>query len=322
MKNRYFGELSTDTYGVNVDQTKIGRYHIDDAAAADTDGVMTATKRTSTTAWVASYATLTNSTSDTLTISAPAMMGAKPNGKVKFKLATSLDDKMSVTVGTGEGADTVTITLAKTTASNNTAAKIQAAIRALGTVNGIDVSGFNCAGSQNWDTKAVAKGDDNAVALANGVTGDYDEITTGLTNPPEPRTITATPSGTAGDVANVAVKVFGTDFNDEPIEEELPYFTANTTTSNTATGSKAFKTITKILLPAHDGDGALTSIGYSDVFGLPFKLSDKLVKTAFDGQWETSAPTISIDEDELCKNTIQIDGTPDGEKDVDIFIYL
>ena len=313
--------LRTDARDVKVEAMSVARYKIANAAAADADGVMTATKRTSTTAWVASYATLTNSTSDTLTISAPAMMGAKPNGKVKFKLATSKDDKMSVTVGTGEGADTVTITLAKTTASNNTAAKIQAAIRALGTVNGIDVSGFNCAGSQNWDTQAVAKADDNAVALAGGVTGDYDEITEGLSNPPEPRTITATAGGTAGDVANVAVYIYGTDFDDQPIEEELPYFTANSATSNVVTGTKAFKTITKVLLPAHDGADATTSIGFSDVFGLPFKLDNKMIRVAFDGAWEATAPTISIS-DTLSLNTIDIVGTPDGEKDVEIIVLV
>ena len=313
--------LRTDARDVKVEAMSVARYKIANAAAADADGVMTATKRTSTTAWVASYAELTNSTSDTLTISAPAMMGAKPNGKVKFKLATSLDDTMSVTVGTGEDADTVTITLAKTTASNNTAAKIQAAIRALGTVNGIDVSGFNCAGSQNWDTQAVAKADDNAVALADGVTGDYDEITEGLSNPPEPRTITATAGGTAGDVANVAVYIYGTDFDDQPIEEELPYFTANSATSNVVTGTKAFKTITKVLLPAHDGADATTSIGFSDVFGLPFKLDNKMIRVAFDGAWEATAPTISIS-DTLSLNTIDIVGTPDGEKDVEIIMLV
>lgn len=313
--------LRTDARDVKVEAMSVARYKIANAAAADADGVMTATKRTSTTAWVASYATLTNSTSDTLTISAPAMMGAKPNGKVKFKLATSLDDTMSVTVGTGEDADTVTITLAKTTASNNTAAKIQAAIRALGTVNGIDVSGFNCAGSQNWDTQAVAKADDNAVALADGVTGDYDEITEGLSNPPEPRTITATAGGTAADVANVAVYIYGTDFDDQPIEEELPYFTANSATSNVVTGTKAFKTITKVLLPAHDGADATTSIGFSDVFGLPFKLDNKMIRVAFDGAWEATAPTISIS-DTLSLNTIDIVGTPDGEKDVEIIMLV
>lgn len=321
MLNRHDNLLRTDVVGYSIDEMQLGRYHIDDAAAADADGVMAAAKRVKTTAWVAASATLTNSTSDTLTIAAPAMMGATPNEEVKVKLATSLTDAMSVAAGTGETADTITITLAKTTAANNTAALIQAAIRALGTVNSIDVSGFNCTGSALWDTQAVAKGDDTAVALDNGVTGDYDEITTGLTNPPEPRTITATAAGTAGDVANVAVKVYGTDFDNQPIEEELPYFTANTATSNIATGSKAFKTVTKVMLPAHDGADATTAIGFSDVFGLPVKLGHKMLRVAFDGAWEATAPTINISDD-LSGNTIDIVGAPNGEKDVDIVMLL
>ncbi len=313
--------LRTDARDVKVEEMNVARYQVADAAAADADGVMAAVKRVKTTAWVASTAQLTNSTSDTIDISAPAMMGETPNGEVKFKLATSLTDAMSVAAGTGESADTVTITLAKTSANKNTVALIKAAIRLLGSVNGIDVSGFNCVGSASWDANTVAKGDDTAVALANGVTGDYDVITTGLSDPPEPRTITATAAGTAGDVANVAVKVYGTDFDDQDIEEELPYFTKDSGTSNIVTGSKAFKTITKIELPAHDGADATTAIGFSDVFGLPYKLGHKMMRVAFDGAWEASAPTISIS-DTLCLNTIDIVGTPNGAKDVDIVMLV
>lgn len=321
MLNRHDNLLRTDVVGFGIDEMQVARYHIADAAAADADGVMTAVKRVKTTAWVAASATLTNSTSDTLTIAAPAMMGATPNEEVKVKLATSLTDVMSVAAGTGETADTITITLAKTSPANNTAALIQAAIRALGTVNSIDVSGFNCTGSASWDAQAVAKGDDTAVALDNGVTGDYDEITTGLTNPPEPRTLTATAAGTAGDVANVAVYAYGTDFNDQPIEEESTYFTANSNSANVATFSKAFKTVTKLKIPAHDGADATTAVGFSDVFGLPIKLGHKMVRVAFDGAWEATAPTINISDD-LSGNTIDIVGTPNGEKDVDIVMLL
>lgn len=318
--SRLDNRLRTDARNVTVEAMSVARYKIAAAAAADNDGVMAAVKRVKTTAWVASTAKLTNSTSDTLDTSAPAMMGATPNGNVKVKLATSETDEMSVAV-TGDDSDTITITLAKTTPGKNKAALIQAAIRALGIVNGIDVSGFNCVGSATWDTKTVAKGDDNAVALASGVTGDYDEITEDLTGPPEPRTITATASGTADDVANVAVMVYGTDYDDQPIEEELPYFQANSASNNTVKGQKAFKTVTKVLLPAHDGANATTAIGFSDVFGLPFKLDDKMLRVAFDGSWEATAPTVNVSET-LCLNTIDIAGTPDGTKDVDIIMLV
>lgn len=315
--NRHDNMLRSDAWQHPIDEINVGRYYISAPKLADTDGILTAIKRVKTTAWVASRVAVkaASAATDTLTVTAPTMMGATPNG-LKIHLKTSLADTLSVTAAT----DTITINLAKTTASKNTAANIQAAIRALSVVNNIDVSGFTCAAGGNWDTDAIATGETEAKAFASGVTGDYDTITEGIKQPSEPRNITATAGGTAGDIGNVAVKVYGTNFNDEPIEEELPYFTADT--AGTATGTKAFKTITKIDVPAHDGANATTEIGFGSLFGLPYKFKNKFIQVAFGGTWEASAPTISINSDELCKNTIQIAGTLDGEKDVDIFIYL
>jgi hypothetical protein len=320
MKNRNDDLLRTNAWQHPIDKINVGRYHISAPLLADTDGILTATKRTKTTAWVASNCTVkaASAITDTLTVTAPAMLGAIPNA-LKIDLLTADDDVLAVSAAD----EVITISLADTTAGNNTAAKIQAAIRALGTVNGIDVSAFTCAAGGNWDTAAVATGETDEVAFANGVTGDYDVIIfNDLVQPAEPRNITAKAGGTAGDVANVAVKIFGTDFNDEPIEEELPYFTANTATSNTAEGTKAFKTVTAIWLPAHDGANATTEIGFGSLLGLPYKLTNKCLNVAFGGAWEASAPTVQIDADVLCKNTIQIVGTLDGEKDVDIYLYL
>jgi len=316
--NRYDDTLRTDAYGFALDEMHIGRMHIPNAAALDTDGVMTAKARAtgSTTAWVASTCTLNSATAgDDLTVTAPVMLGAAPNA-LKIKLETNSTDVLAVS----SAADTITIKLASTTAGNNTAAKIQAAIRALGKVNGVDVSGFVCAAAGDWDTTAIATGETEAVAMASGVTGDVDIITEGLKNPPQARNITATTDGTAGDIGAVAVTVHGTDIGDQVISEQLPYFTANNKT--TVTGVKAFKTVTKVELPAHDGAAATTAIGFSDIFGLPIKMTDNMVRVAFGGAWEASAPTIVKDATEVCKNTIDIVGTPDGANDVDILILL
>jgi hypothetical protein len=320
---RYLGSLGTDAYTGEVEEMKLGRYHVAACPQKDTDAVMAAVKRVKTTAWVASYATLTCSTNDTITMTAPMMMGGTPNDKVKFVLATSQTDVMSVAAGTGATADTVTITLAKTSASNNTAAKIQVAIRALGTVNGIDVSGITCTGSAQWDANAVAKADDTAVAMANGVTGDYDEYTTGFTNPGVPRTITATSGGTANDIGAVAVYIYGTDYQDNAIEEELPYFTANSAT--TVESTRAYKTITKVMLPVHDGAAATTSIGFGNGIGLPYLLDHTVgMKLAIGGTEDANAPTYNIDADEISKNYVAINAltTLDGVKDVDIYMWI
>lgn len=320
---RYLGSLGTDAYTGEVEEMKLGRYHVAACPQKDTDAVMAAVKRVKTTAWVASYATLTNSTSDTITMTAPMMDGALPNGKLKFKLATSSDDVMSVAAGSGATADTVTITLAKTTPGKNTAAKIQVAIRALGTVNGIDVSGITCTGSAQWDERAVAKADDTAVAMAHGVTGDYDEYKTGFTNPGVPRTITATSGGTANDIGAVAVYIYGTDYQDNAIEEELPYFTANSAT--TVESTRAYKTVTKVMIPAHDGADATTSIGFGNGIGLPYLLDHNVgMKLAIGGVEDTNAATFNIDADEISKNYVAINAstTLDGVKDVDIYMWL
>lgn len=314
--------LRTDAYGVTADNMHIGRIHIDpaDALVADTDGIMLATKRVKTTVWVPSSATQICATDDTLAISAPTMMGADPNGEVKFLMATAADDVLAVSIGTGEAIDTVTISLAKTTPAKNTAALIQAAIRALLTVNGIDVTAFVCVGSATWDANAVAKKNDTVVAMASGVTGTVDEITVGLSDPPQARNATATSGGTGGDIANIAVTVYGLDMEGVAIEETLPYFTANSAT--TVVGKKAFSHFTKVAVPSHDGPNATTAIGFGSLFGLPYKLDQKLIQVAFDGVFEATPPTIVIDEDELCNNTIEIAGTLNGEKAVDFILFL
>lgn len=320
---RFLGSLGTDAYSGEVEEMKLGRYHVAACPQKDVDAVMAAVVGVKTTAWVASYAQLTNSTTDTINFTAPMMAGAVPNDKVKFKLATSSNDAMSVAIGTGDSIDTVTVTLANTTADNNTAAKIQVAVRALGTVNGIDVSAFTCTGSAQWDERTVAKNDDTAVAMANGVTGDYDEYTTGFTNPGVPRTITATSGGTANDIGAVAVYIYGTDYQDNAIEEQLPYFTANSAT--TVESTRAYKTITKVMLPVHDGAAATTSIGFGNGIGLPYLLDHTVgMKLAIGGVEDANAATFNIDADEISKNYVAINSstTLDGVKDVDIYMWL
>jgi len=320
---RYLGSLGTDAYTGEVEEMKLGRYHVAACPQKDTDAVMAAVKRVKTTAWVASYATLTCSTNDTITMTAPMMDGAKPNAELKFVLATASDDVLAVTKGSGATVDTVTITLAKTTPGKNTAALIQAAIRALGTVNGVDVSGITCTGSEQWDARAVAKKDDTAVAMAHGVTGDYDEYITGFTNPGVPRTITATSGGTANDIGAVAVYIYGTDYQDNAIEEELPYFTANSAT--TVESTRAYKTVTKVMIPAHDGADATTSIGFGNGIGLPYLLDHTVgMKLAIGGTEDSNAPTYNIDADEISKNYVAISAstTLDGVKDVDIYMWI
>lgn len=71
--------------------------------------------------------------------------------------------------------------------------------------------------------------------------------------------ITATVTGNAPDVKAIQVILTGTDTNGDPLTESMPAFTVNTLGSVTSVG--LFKTLTSIEIPAHDGTGAITSIG-------------------------------------------------------------
>jgi len=76
-------------------------------------------------------------------------------------------------------------------------------------------------------------------------------ITSGLNALPEPSVIRATSGGLIHEIDAVQVIVEGTDTSDVFQTETLPVFTAGSATS--VTGSKVFKTITKITTPSHGG---------------------------------------------------------------------
>jgi len=108
---------------------------------------------------------------DILTTTAnPATIGVGGND-LSINLTTAGDDNLAVSA-TGA---IITIALADTTAANNTAALIQVAIRALVTVDIIDVSAFTCVAGGNWDTDAIATGESGAVDFTGGTDSAPDD---------------------------------------------------------------------------------------------------------------------------------------------------
>lgn len=172
--------------------------------------------------------------------------------------------------------------------------------------------------------KMVYSAADAVVADADGVhaahtdDGGEEVLTTGITNPPCPRNITATAGGTAGDIKAIQVVVAGTNFLDEAIEETLPAFTVNT--AGIVQGNLAFKTVTQITIPAHDGTGATTAIGFGDKLGLPYALENNTVLLAtLDGVRETTAPTVVVDADDIEANTVDLNSALNGDE---VQVYL
>lgn len=160
------------------------------------------------------------------------------------------------------------------------------------------------------DTAAVVAAPAGVLAAVTS-TASPSVITTGFTQPAWPRALTATAGGTATDIKAIQVVVEGTNFADEVITETLPAFTVDT--AGTVQGNKAFKTITKVTIPAHDGTGATTSIGFNEKLGLPYKLSRNSVLNAYrNGAREGTAPTVTVSASALESNTVDLNSVLNG----------
>lgn len=171
-----------------------------------------------------------------------------------------------------------------------------------------------------WSTTEAVVGATGAIKAAVTDTGAQQVITTGITQPTTPRNITATAGGTAGDVKAIAIIIEGTNMNDEAITETLPVFTVDT--AGTVTGSKAFKTVTKITIPAHDGTGATTAIGTGAKLGIPYKLTHNTNLFAFlDNTKEGTAPTVAVSSTALESNTITLNSALNAKK-VDAYFVV
>jgi hypothetical protein len=150
--------------------------------------------------------------------------------------------------------------------------------------------------------------------------GAQQVVTTAITQPSVPRNITATSGGTAGDIKAIQVTIAGTDYAGNAITEDLPVFTENSAT--TVVGNKAFKTITSITIPAHDGTGATTAIGFGEKLGLPDKLTHNTVLYAFlNNTKEGTAPTVTVDSSNVSGNTFDLNSSLNSQV-VDVYYIV
>jgi hypothetical protein len=84
-------------------------------------------------------------------------------------------------------------------------------------------------------------------------------------------------------------------------------------TAGTVQGSKAFKTVTQISIPTHDGNGATTAIGFNEKMGLPFKLARNSVIAAYlNNVKEGTAPTVAVSSTALESNTVDLNSALNG----------
>lgn len=157
----------------------------------------------------------------------------------------------------------------------------------------------------------------DADGILNGAELGAEAVTvTKFLNPmPYPRNVTVVASAATGE--NAKVVVHGTNIANKPISEELAL-----TGDTPVVGNLAFKTITAIDLPVA-ADSETIDVGWGDKLGLPFMLNGKpLVFALHNGALETTAPTLTVDTDEIEKNTIDLNSALNDDKAVDIYLVL
>lgn len=148
-------------------------------------------------------------------------------------------------------------------------------------------------------------------------------VTTFVAQPDVARNLVITPGGTTNDVAACSVTVLGTNNSGKAISEAFS-FSANASTATT--GSKAFLTVTSVVFPANCEDspfGATWSIGYGEKLGVKkcMESAGHILFSTLNGSKEGTAPTMTVDSDELEKNTADFNGTMNGSNDFELFFF-
>ena len=154
--------------------------------------------------------------------------------------------------------------------------------------------------------------DTNAIAAARTDTGASATVTTGtsINSLSEPRNITVTSGGTAGDIRAESVVITGTNEQDASITESF-LLTVNSAT--TVTGTNIFKSVTSILYPAMDGTAATIAVGHGDLLGIGKRLKRNTIRNGYlNNVLEGTTPTVLFDADDLESNTVDLDSALDS----------
>lgn len=150
-----------------------------------------------------------------------------------------------------------------------------------------------------------------AMILADGVES---WMAIGITSPDVPRAIRIK-GNAAGIVGDVTIE--GTNYLDEVITEVIA---ANG--ANAVDGNKAFKTVTRIGIPARNAGGDTISIGFNDKLGLPYKLAhNTVIATYVDNALEGTAATVTTSLTAIESNTIDPNTALSG-KVVDVYLIV
>jgi len=172
---------------------------------------------------------------------------------------------------------------------------------------------------------SVAATSNTSVLAATAMTkGAAQTIVDGITDPDVPRALIAKPAGTAASVGNGVVVITGTNVEGATITDNFQLVDGSTTAIN---GTKAFKTVTSVLIPAAEAAGATISVGCTNRLGTYHRLfpNNTTVKvlyrtTSYGTPTIDSAPTINdADDIYIEKNLVTPATAPDGANIYDIY---
>lgn len=171
--------------------------------------------------------------------------------------------------------------------------------------------------------KPLAADSDGMVDGAECTTGEEADplvITEFEAQPDWPRNIVVVVAATtAGDIAAGEIVVTGKNFAGEEITET---HTVTADTPGTFTGTIAFKEVTSVEVPVQDGESVTVDVGWGKVFGIPYKLAadEQVIIKLFNKAADTG--TVTPDAADIEKNVIALNGTPDGLKDIDLYVIV
>jgi hypothetical protein len=167
----------------------------------------------------------------------------------------------------------------------------------------------------NFTAAQAVAASNTGVHAAVTLTASAQTVTTAITNPGVPRALII--KGNAAGIAGNVV-VTGKNFKDETITETIALDGASA-----VEGTKAFKSVTSIALPAKtNASGDTVSVGWCDKLGLPYMLAHNTVLlAALDNAREATAPTVTVDADEIEKNTVKLSSALAGAA-VDIYLIV
>jgi len=301
--------IQTDATGVSVDRSFLAHYSIAaaDAAAESDDGVLAATDLDAT------------AKSVTVGLSNPAV---PRNVKVKGN-ASGINNDVKV-YGTNFAGEAINETI---TPNGTTAVAGSLAFK---TITKVDLPVADHTEAKQKTTSAVT-----AVTAAGAVTLT---VTAAIFGTPATRDVTFTLA--AGDVSNTttAATAVKNALNADPVVGA--HFTVTSSTNNVIMEAKvaAPQDATINLVVKTVGNTGLTigsitvnttagvrdriSVGWGKKFGIPYMLSaDELVIVKlFNNSADTGA--VTDDDNELEKNVIALNGSPDGKKPIDLYILV